>query len=331
MSPGRPHHSSWEFVDATSEKVHGSSVHSSESLRKSSFPTEEPECELGCDALEVFETGGEFVVPESVDGCESAQCLEEAGSASESTDTPSVPAGKMDWKRKLSHPKHKKLTFQKTILRHSSAPACVVDTKTSPRLSPKWSKDSAQPNGSHFSVDTRLIVPHQNTGNMSPRQLEKFQPVTCSTIASGSDHPELSDRTHVPVTPMTAPPMTAPPMTAPPMTVPPMTAPPMTAPPMTLRHNEPTLVDRMNRKLLNYLKVVRTLRPDKGFDDHGRNWSQRKRQESRVFQVNDLTSDSLVANPSVVTMNYAEYLALGMFSVLVLLSGFLLLTLIIGI
>lgn len=324
MSPDRPHRSSWEFVDATSEPVHGSSVRSSESLRKSSFPTEEPECELGCDALEVFETGGESVVPESVDGCESAHCLEEADSASKCTDT--VPGGKMDWIRKLSHPKHKKLTVQKTILRHCSAPASVVDTKTSPRLSPKWSKDSAQPNGSHFSVDTPLIVPHQNTGNISPRQLEKLQPVTCSTIASGSDHPELSDRTHMPVTPMTAPPMSAPPMTAPPMT-----APPMTAPPMTLRHNEPTLVDRMNRKLLNYLKVVRTLRPDKGFDDHARNWSRRKRQESRVFQVNDLTSDSLVANPSVITMNYTEYLALGMFSVLVLLSGFLLLTLIIGI
>lgn len=311
MSPDASHLSSWEILhDTSSEPIHESAACSSESLCKSSFPVEE--CELGCDALEVFEMGGESVVLESTDiGGECVHCVETAGSASESTDTSPVPAGKMDRMKRLSHPKHKKkLTVPKTILRHCSAPEYMNAAKTSPQPDPKRSRTSAQPNGSHISSDSSrssrppLTVPHENTGNISPRHLDKFQPMMHGTVAGGSDDPDLGDlsevKAHMPVTPMTAP-------------------------PLTFRHNEPTLMDRMNRKLLNYLKVVRTLK-DKGTND--RNWSRKRQLDARVIQVIDLTSDSLVASASVGSMTYAEYLALGMFSVLVPLSGFLLLTLI---
>lgn len=80
-------------------------------------------------------------------------------------------------------------------------------------------------------------------------------------------------------------------------------SPPQSAPPIVSRHDEPTLLNRVNKKLVNYLRVVRTAVSDSAGD------GSKGRRGMRLVKVIDLTSDNEV---SVTTMTHAEYLSLGM-------------------
>lgn len=253
-----------------------------------SVPDEE--CEVGCDALEVFglseesldsEAGnGEHTVPVTDDGnCEMA-------------DVPS-DNGKMT---NLPNSECQKLSTDKPSCRHSSVAdsgSVIADESAAAtsHLSAKFPRISPLPFVAR-TEDPMQMLQDNPDGDTDPCSDSKFKEVECNaTQAPCHDDADVAIQQH-----------------------------PRTAPPIMQKQNEFTFMDRMNRKLFGYIKGVRATVTTSAGDGH------KKGIHSRLIKVIDLTSDKQSSSTSVKTTTYAEVLLCGMWfcSVLVLLLVLLL-------
>lgn len=259
--------SSWEVVETVSDESLTCAVRRS-TCRDSPLPEE-------CEAVEVFDEGVESV---EVEGGGDAVPAIDNGSGE-------LSAGvKKNWMRKLSqHAKLQKLNLHRASLRHASVPDSAKETpstaaalhfrlnfsKSSPfiEVPPSAGIETRTPPDDR-RADDNAAGGHGNS---------KFKKVV---------HGMMRARDHADEPPS-----------------PPRRPQPHTAPPIVSRQDEHTLLNRVNKKLINYLRVVRTAVSDSAGDGN------KGRRAMRLVRVIDLTSDNEV---SVATITYAEYLTLGM-------------------
>lgn len=258
--------SSWELLETVPD----------ESLTCAALRStcKDPSLAEECEALDVFDEGVE---------CAEAEGGGDAVPATDNGNSEPSVGGKMNyWMRKLSqHAKLQKLNMQRASQRHSSAPDSVKETPSTAsahhhfnlnfsRSSPLMVVPSAEGETRTSPVDRRA---DDTAGN------SKFKKLVHGMMRS-RDQGDADDSSPPPPQRM-----------------------PQTAPPnLSRQHDEHTLMNRVNKKLINYLKVVRTAVSDSAGDGN------KGRRGMQLVKVIDLTSESEV---SVTKMTYAEYLTLG--------------------
>lgn len=253
-----------------------------------SVPDEE--CEVGCDALEVFGLSeeplgskaddGEHAIPVTDDGnCEPAEVPSDDG---KKTNPPSSECQNLGTDKPSC--RHSSVTDSDAIADEFATATSHLSAKF-PRLSPLPLLPRTE--------DSMQMLHDDPDGNTNSCNDSKFKEVGCNaTQAQCHDDAGVANQRH----------------------------PPRTAPPIMQKQNEFTFMDRMNRKLFGYIKGVRATVTTSVDDGH------KKGIHSRLIKVIDLTSDKQSSSASVVTMTYADILLRGMWfcSVLVLLLVLLL-------